>query len=294
MTPSQSHFHVVQGLRLHVRTWGAPDAPPLVMLHGWMDVSASFQFTVDALRRRWRVIAPDWRGFGLSQPAPGGYWFPDYLADLDALLDLHCPGAAVPVVGHSMGGNVANLYAGVRPERVSALVLAEGFGLRATTADRAPERYNRWLEELREGSRLKPYADFSAVADRLMSNNPRLTRDRAEFLSRHWAREAAGGGVEVAADPVHKRTNPVLYRLEEAEACWRRIRAPVLWVWGGEGEWVRRWMGEDPADLARRRAAFARLSEVTIREAGHMMHQDQPEAFADAVEDFLATAGAHP
>ncbi|MFN8834664.1 MAG: alpha/beta fold hydrolase [Betaproteobacteria bacterium] len=284
----------MRGLRLHVRCWGDPADPPLVLLHGWMDVSASFQFMVDALDGRWHVLAPDWRGFGLSQWAPGGYWFADYLADLDAILDLVCPGAAVPVVGHSMGGNVANLYAGVRPERVSALVLAEGFGLRATTAGQAPERYGRWLDELREGSRLKPYADFCAVADRLMSNNPRLTRERAQFLSRHWAREADGGGVEVAADPAHKRINPVLYRFEEAQACWQRIRAPVLWVWGGEGEWVRRWMGEDPADLARRRAAYARLSEVTIREAGHMMHQDQPEAFAAAVESFIAAAGSPP
>lgn len=284
----------MRGLKLHVRCWGDPADPPLVLLHGWMDVSASFQFMVDALRGRWFAIAPDWRGFGQSQWAPDGYWFADYLADLDAILELVCPGAAVPVVGHSMGGNVANLYAGVRPARVSALVLAEGFGLRATTPAQAPERYARWLDELRQGSRLKPYADFSAVANRLMSNNPRLTRERAEFLSRHWAREAVGGGVEVAADPVHKRANPVLYRLDEAEACWRRIQAPVLWVWGGEGEWVRRWMGEAPADLARRRAAFARLSEVTIRDAGHMMHQDQPEAFAAAVENFLATARAQP
>ena len=254
-----------------------------------MDVSASFQFTVDALRGRWHVIAPDWRGFGLSGWAPEGYWFPDYLADLDALLELLCPGAAVPLVGHSMGGNVANLYAGVRPERVRALVLAEGFGLRATLPAQAPERYARWLDELREGSRLRPYPDLAAVAARLMQNNPRLTPARAAFLSRHWALEAPGGGLALAADPAHKRVNPVLYRLEEAEACWQRVEAPVLWVWGGDGEWVKRWMGEDPADLARRRAAFAQLSECTIGEAGHMMHQDQPDAFAAAVEKFLAS-----
>jgi pimeloyl-ACP methyl ester carboxylesterase len=290
VTPSQSRFHDVRGLRLHVRTWGDPADPPLVLLHGWMDVSASFQFMVDALRGRWHVIAPDWRGFSLSQWAPDGYWFPEYLADLDALLDLECPGVAVPIVGHSMGGNVANLYAGVRPQRVSALVLAEGFGLRATEPSQAPERYGRWLDSLREGERLKPYADFDAVAARLMANNPRLTPARAQFLSRHWAREMPGGGIELAADPAHKRVNPVLYRLEEAEACWKRIEAPVLWIWGGEGEWVKRWMGEDPADMARRRTGFGRLSECTIENAGHMMHQDQPEAFAAAVEDFLASA----
>ena len=64
MKPSQSHILQIRGLRYHMRTWGDPRDPKLVLLHGWMDVSASFQFLVDALRRDWYVIAPDWRGFG--------------------------------------------------------------------------------------------------------------------------------------------------------------------------------------------------------------------------------------
>ena len=106
------------------------------LLHGWMDVSASFQFLVDALERDWYVIAPDWRGFGLSEWAAGGYWFLDYLGDLDVLLRLLAQDRSVNLVGHSMGGNVANLYAGVRPERVRKLALLEGFGLPRTTPDR--------------------------------------------------------------------------------------------------------------------------------------------------------------
>src|SRR5438552_12136411 len=67
MKPSQSEFVQIRGLRYHCRCWGEALAPKLFMLHGWMDVSASFQFLVDALRGNWRVIAPDWRGFGLSE-----------------------------------------------------------------------------------------------------------------------------------------------------------------------------------------------------------------------------------
>jgi pimeloyl-ACP methyl ester carboxylesterase len=95
-----SQFDNVRGLRCHVRTWGEPSlctptAPPLVLTHGWMDMGASFQFLVDALAEadgfeRW-VIAPDWRGFGLSgSTGTDSYWFPDYLADLDTLLDRLC------------------------------------------------------------------------------------------------------------------------------------------------------------------------------------------------------------
>ena len=69
-----------------------------------MDVSASFQFLVDCFARDWYVIAPDWRGFGLSAWAPGGYWFPDYYADLDALLEIYQPAAPVFLAGHTTPG----------------------------------------------------------------------------------------------------------------------------------------------------------------------------------------------
>ena len=82
MKQSLSQFHDIRGLRYHVRTWGSPGAPRLFLLHGWMDVSASFQFLVDGFRREWHVIAPDWRGFGLSGSDGHGYWFADYYADL--------------------------------------------------------------------------------------------------------------------------------------------------------------------------------------------------------------------
>ena len=88
--PSRSEFVPIRHLRYHVRQWGAPSDhhPPMVMVHGWMDVAASFQFVVDAMAQdRW-VIAPDWRGFGLTDVPAGTdhFWFPDYLADLDQLL----------------------------------------------------------------------------------------------------------------------------------------------------------------------------------------------------------------
>ncbi len=72
MKPSESVFVDIRGLRYHCRTWGDPAHPKLFLLHGWMDVSASFQFFVDALRGDWHAIAPDWRGYGLTRVERGG------------------------------------------------------------------------------------------------------------------------------------------------------------------------------------------------------------------------------
>jgi pimeloyl-ACP methyl ester carboxylesterase len=177
MRRSISVFFEIRRLRYHVRHWPGDPARRIVLLHGWMDVSASFQFLVDALAGNWDVYAPDWRGYGLTDWGHSDcYWFPDYIADLEALLEAFHADAAVNLVGHSLGGNVAALYAGIRPERVARLVNLEGFGLAATTPDQAPGRYRRWLDELHAPPSLKPYADFDALADRLQKGNPRLSR----------------------------------------------------------------------------------------------------------------------
>jgi len=286
MKPSQSHIMQVRGVRYHVRTWGRAADPKLVLLHGWMDVSASFQFLVDALTQDWHVIAPDWRGFGLSEWASGGYWFPDYIADLDVLLRELAPAEPVHLVGHSMGGNVAALYAGTRPANVASLALLEGFGLPRTQASAAPDRYEKWLRQIEDPPSFKPYASFEEVEARMRQNNPRLTASRAQFLAPHWAKQLPGGTVILRSDPAHKMVNPVLYRLEEAIACWQRITAPVLWVWG-DGEWLHRWLRSNPSDLDQRRSAFRNLREHTIADTGHMMHQDQPEELARVLEDFI-------
>jgi pimeloyl-ACP methyl ester carboxylesterase len=287
MTPSESLFVDVRGLRYHLRCWGDRRARQLFLLHGWMDVSASFQFLVDELRAPWRVIAPDWRGYGLSQwSGADSYWVPDYLGDLDALLSRLSPGEPATVVGHSMGGNVACLYAGARPARVAKLVNLEGFGLRGNDPSQAPERYARWLDELAGPPRFRDYASFEDLAARLQEGNPRLPRERALFLAEHWGAATPAGRVALRSDPAHKRVNPVLYRIEEAQACWRKVAAPMLWVEGAESQTLK-WLRLDAAAYAARKRCFAKLVERTIPDAGHMLHHDQPQRLAATIEEFL-------
>ncbi|MCC7326709.1 MAG: alpha/beta hydrolase [Burkholderiales bacterium] len=292
MKPSQSLRARVRGLDYHVRAWGAPGGRKLFLLHGWMDVSASFQFLVDALAGDWRVLAPDWRGFGLSSAPHDGYWFPDYVADLDALVDALAPGEAIDVVGHSLGANVAMLYAGVRPAAVAHVVALDGFGMPAEAPERAPTKFRKWLDALRDPPSLAPYAGIDAVADRLQKSNRRLPRDKALFLARHWAEELADGSARLRADPRHKLPFPTTSRMEDVYAIWRAIAAPVLWIAADESN-IGGWLAEggDPvAEIKRRFAHVPHGSFVTVAEAGHMLHHDQPAAVARHLEVFLAVA----
>ncbi|HEX6703400.1 MAG TPA: alpha/beta hydrolase [Albitalea sp.] len=292
--PATSRFLDVRGLRCHLLQWGdaalaTPERPPLVMLHGWMDVAASFQFVVDALPTDRLVLALDWRGFGLSEtPAADCYWFPDYLGDLEAVLDHVAPGQPVDLLGHSMGANVAMIYAGVRPERIRRLVNLEGFGLPESKPHHAPKRYAQWLDELKQPQQLRPYDSVQAVADRLRKNNPLLPAERAEWLAAHWARRGDDGLFHVLGDPAHKRTNPALYQKAEVLECWKRIEAPVLWVEGDRTD-VTKWWGDryPRADFEARLAVVARVERHVLSPAGHMLHHDQPEALAELIERFL-------
>ena len=296
MTPCRSQSVALRGMQHHVLTWGDSSAPKLFMLHGWMDVGASFQFLVDALTRNWYVIAPDLRGFGGSQWQPQGYWFYDYIADLEALIDRYAPGEAVNLVGHSLGGNIVMQYAGVRPARVRRVVSLEGFGVPAESPGIAPAKIAKWLDALQTTAEFQPYADLASVADRLQKNNPRLKREQAEFLAGHWAQRTADGA-RLTSDPRHKLPFPIVYRMEEIVAIWRNIAAPTLWIAAAQTTILRWLSGKRPAqtsvdgfDVVRERLAHIHDGRLEIiGDAGHMLHHDQPEAVAPLIEPFLTT-----
>jgi pimeloyl-ACP methyl ester carboxylesterase len=292
---SRSEFVPIRGLRYHVRTWGEPGRGkvPLVMVHGWMDVAASYQFVVDAFAREHYVIAPDWRGYGLTElPHTDNYWFPDYLADLDFLLDHYAGDQPVDLVGHSMGGNVAMLYSGARPARIRSLVNLEGFGMAATKAAQAPGRYAKWMDELKGFHRgeleLKPYDSIEGVARRLMKTNKRLTQDKADWLAQHWARQEADGQWRILGHAAHKIINANLFRVDEVLEIYKAIKAPVLAVEASDdslGQW---WQGR--YTLAEYHERLKDVSDVRlgrIEDAGHMLHHDQPEKLALLIEAFL-------
>jgi pimeloyl-ACP methyl ester carboxylesterase len=294
----RSEFVPIRNLNYHVWVWGdpAPGKVPLVMVHGWMDIGASYQFVVDAFAHDHYVIAPDWRGYGLTQgPPTDNYWLPDYLADLDFLIDHYSPDSQVNLVGHSMGGNVVMQYAGSRPERIRRLVNLEGFGMAATRPSQAPKRYAKWMDELKAFHRgemeLKPYDTAGGVAQRLMKTNTRLGQDKAEWLAQHWAKPDAQGKWRILGDPAHKIINAQLYRVDEVLEIFRAISAPTLAVEASDDSLSKWWQGK--YTLSEYHERLKVLSDVRIaivEDAGHMLHHDQPERLARLIEDFLEQA----
>jgi pimeloyl-ACP methyl ester carboxylesterase len=278
----------IRGLDHHLIRWGPDSGDPVLVLHGFADCAATFQFVADEIDPALPLVAVDWRGFGGSARSPGGYWFPDYYADLEAMLDALCTQGPARILGHSMGANVAMAYAGVRPARVRALLNLEGLGLPRTLPSQAPERLALWLDEIRAAPVPGEYASLEALAARIAARNPRLAPDQAAFVAACWSEPAAGGGVRLLMDPEHRRANPYLYRRGEMEACWRRIEARLLLVVGAESEHLPRLLPDGGVESLK--SLLPNLAIERVAGAGHMLHHEAPRAVARLVEAFFGTS----
>ena len=275
----------LRGVRHRLTWWGERTNNPIVLLHGFLDCGATWQFLVDRLPASWTLVAPDWRGFGDSEWVPGGYWFPDYFADLDALLDTLVPQSRARVIGHSMGANVAKMYGGIRPQRMQWLANLEGLGLARTRPEDAPKRYAHWLDEVKDPFKEGRYESIEQLASILRMRNPRLTADRAAFVAKAWSRpEPDSSEVRLRFDPRHRLVNPILYRREEAEACWAKLEIPMLLVMGELSDHRTRQTSYVTDEQLH--GLFRKLRLVTVPGMGHMMHHEDPEAVARHIVEF--------
>ena len=126
-----------RGLTLRICEWGPPEARPLLVLHGFLEQGAAWRDVALSLPHR-RIIAPDARGHGLTEHVGTGGWyhFWDYVSDAEAIVD-HL-GSPIDLLGHSMGGGVASILAGARPEKVRRLMVIEGLGPQRTPTRGTP------------------------------------------------------------------------------------------------------------------------------------------------------------
>jgi pimeloyl-ACP methyl ester carboxylesterase len=286
-----SDFWLVNGLKLYVHRFRDASAPPsglmLLVLHGFLDAGSTWELVAEPLARAGHdVVVPDLRGFGRSEwvGAGGYYYFPDYLADVAALVEALSP-PRLGVVGHSMGGAVACLFTGAFPERVERLALLEGVGPPDLPALTAVDRAQRWLRDLRRIDRTpRPLASLDEAAARLAVNNPAVPREVLLTRAKLLTRLDAGGRLVWAHDPLHRTISPTMFRLEEFQEYLKRIACPTLFVSGGPS-------GMHPLDEEERLSRLKDVARVELPKAGHMMHWTEPSAVA---RELVAFFGGEP
>ena len=282
-----SHFFVSQRLRLHYVDWGNPSRPTLLLVHGNRDHARSWDWVARALRHDWHVVAPDLRGHGDSAWVQGGpYAIADNVLDLANLIDALGPGP-ITLVGHSLGGSVAVMYAGTFPERVTKLVSIEGLGpppaMIARMRERTPEaRMHDWIRQMRDlaGRQPRRYASLEAAAKRMREENSFLSEEQALHLTAHGVNRNEDGSYSWKFDNYTRTFAPYRFDVEDLRALWKRIRCPVLLIRGADS-----WAG-DPAEDGRL-SVFQNARSITIPLAGHWVHHDQLEPFLAALRTFL-------
>jgi len=281
---SHAFHYTIRGVRYAVRMWGPKKARSLVLLHGIRDTSASFQFIVDALQMEWRIIAPDWRGHGGSDRTNYEYWFHDYVADLDQILEILLPDQPADLVGHSLGGNVASVYAGLRPERVAHMISIDAFGFLEPSDTEFADRLSRWLQKGRSQRSPKTYKSIDEMALKLCEANRRLTHGKAMYLAKTLSRPRRDG-FTWQFDGSERRSMPTMHTLREWAACWGRITARKLWIAASD---IR------PGSLAADPKSYAFMvdhihpeSVISIPNTGHSIHHDAPTRLAEIIEGFM-------
>lgn len=284
MTPARETTWTLRGLPFAALEWGDRDdpAPPVVLLHGYLDHAGAWSRVAPTLPG-WR-IALDQRGHGRSAWAQTGhgYFFPEYLADLDALVE--AVGRPVRLVGHSMGGTVSTMYAGARPDRVVALASVDGLGLH-DQADELVDRVTGFLDGVRRRPTARVMADVDAAAARLVAAYGGLDPAWARELAERGTRPVAGG-VVWAYDPLHRIHSPIPYRHSHHRPLLARIACPTLVVHPGTPVF-------GAENVALLEGAIRDLRRVSIPGTGHMIHLQEPSALATIIADFFAGL-SHP
>ena len=282
-----SHSYFSQRLRLHYLDWGNAGAPPLLLIHGNRDHCHNWDWVARELRHSYHVIAPDLRGHGDSQWSTGStYGSVEFVYDIAQLIHQKRM-APVTIIGHSLGGRVSLLYAGVHPENVARMVVIEGYGPPPLPPGEQPtpqQRLRDWIRSSRALSARVPrrYGSLEDAFERMQEANQHLAPDQARYLTIHGADQNEDGTYTWKFDNYTHVGTPYDLPHEDTRALWRNIECPVLLVSGSES-WARR-----DGDAAGLLADFQNARHEVVEGAGHWVHHDQLGRFVAMVREFLA------
>ena len=277
-----------RGLTLRISEWGQPDGRPLVILHGYLEQGPAWDRVAQQLDR-W-VIAPDHRGHGCSQHvgAGGFYHFWDYVSDLDALVrTLPSP---IDLVGHSMGGTVATLFAATRPDAVRRLVLVEGLGPPEETDP--PTRARRFLRDMESPLPHPSFASVEEAAQRMRTFNPKIDPAHALKLAArqlrpvtpadHLQSKRSDGALTWSWDPLHRARAPFAFQSRLHRIFLTQITAPTLVIYGGASPYENM-----VPDLTRRERSLENSERLVMPGIGHHPHHEDPDGLARVITAHL-------
>ena len=266
------------------RSWGPADGPAVLLLHGFLDTGAALGPVAEALATPYRVIVPDHRGHGESDHigAGGYYHFPDYVLDLDGLLE-HLALEQVALVGHSMGASIASYFGGAFPDRLWALALLDGIGPPGDTdPGESPILVNRWVGDVRRRDTYSPrgHESLKAAARAIGRLAPTATDERLHALAEAATVVGPDGRHHWRFDQVHRTRAPTGFDAARFRAFLMRIQCPTLAVWAEKSLM-------HASDEQERLEALGDVEQHTIPGVGHNMHHEKPEALADLLRAFL-------
>lgn len=271
----------VNGLSLRLTEWGPRDGCPLFMLHGIRGYAETFAGIARALQPEFRVLAYDQRGRGASDWDPARNYYTDaYVADLAGVADA-LGLERFDLLGHSMGGIAAIVFAAAHPRRVRRLVI-EDAGPAAYEGSAGAARIQRELRETPES-----FADIGAAREYLRALRPSVPEAAREERLRHMLKPDGAGGWTWRHDHAGiaaTRLDPDPARVVDLWPPVAALACPTLVLRGGRSDYLQAATARDMA------ARNPNVAWTEIAGAGHYIHDDQPDAFAQAVGEFLRRA----
>lgn len=266
----------VGGLRLHYQDFGTAGKPVLLCLHGGAAHGHWFDFVAPGLTPDHHVLALDQRGHGDSSWAePPAYSYRDYAADLDkmaAKLDLR----DFTLIGHSMGGMVALVYAATYPGRMKKLVIVD------TSINLPEERLSAMRDVGSRGGSSYPTKEALVGRYKLRPGNSLAPLEIQQYIGGHSARQFPDGSWR------HKFDRNVYALREKMDGmpCWDNIKVPSLLVRGDRSPRI------TPEIHAAVKARAPQVELATVAESDHHVTLDNPTGFVGAVKPFLAKHGS--
>jgi len=274
MSQTQDRFVTANGLSLHYLDWGNPNAPPMLLLHGLCGNAHYWDFFAPSMKDDYHILALDQRGHGDNSWAQS-YGPRDYVLDLEAFitaLELD----NIVLIGHSMGGINAIIYAARHPDQVSRLVIV----------DIGPEIAAAGIERMEKERASEPEAFSSEeeAIEYMKQLEPRYSEAFIQHQARYALKHDDKGRLTFKCDKALYSTE-----LQSPQWLWgylKEVICPTLLLNGMESDMLSRETAQRMADTL----IFG--SVVDIERAGHSILGDNPDAFEVAVRNFLSSSSA--